>query len=248
MHRSRWVRRRGQGAMLLGTLLLALTLGPVHPAAAVSSDGAGVLSSTEEARLRSFWTANGVPADVQGQLIGDLLAGEMWDVFSGTEPVSSRTTRTLTEQRTIDTYPDGSISVTTIETPPRGASGRVTPQAVSDCRSVVSGTGYVNYYDCKAFSETGVVGIGFYISYSILSGYDQIIAVNSAYGAAAFGTLSPNPPSLSLVKKTETSSGSAWAKASATYVVSGGTSSSYVEMRALVGRNTAWTRWESGLT
>lgn len=229
-------------------LILAFTLVPVEAGYAGTPSEADELTSSEEADLRLFWDGNGVPGEVQDGLIGKLLSGDLWDVFTGVDPVSSRTVHVGGEQRTIDSYPDGSISVTTIETPQHSQPvGGVSPQYVKNCRSTTSGTGYVNHYDCQAFSQTGVVSIGFYISYSTLAGYDQIIGVSSPYGDSSFGVLDPDPPMLTLVKRVETSSGSAWAKARTTYKTSGGSSSATVEMRALVGNNTAWTRWESGL-
>jgi hypothetical protein len=85
--------------------------------------------------------------------------------------------------------------------------------------------------------------MGFYISYSLIQGgYDQILEVHSPYRSVLSG--SSTSPSLTLVKPVENSSGSAWAKITSTYTGFAGAPSATYEMRALVGQDTAWTRWE----
>lgn len=120
-------------------------------------------------------------------------------------------------------------------------AGAITPYSVTNCRTQTAGSGYHNFYDCQAMSTNGSVQMAFYISYSIVSGaYDSIISVDSPYVGVYGGTYSG--VTLKLVKKTENASGSAWANIIAQ--VSGQSSGTTYEMRALVGNDTAWTRWE----
>lgn len=86
--------------------------------------------------------------------------------------------------------------------------------------------------------------MGFYISYSIVNGsWDSISSVSSPYRESTAGTATA--PVLTTPKSVETASGSAYAKIRSTYTGFAGTPSATYEMRALVGNNTAWTRWES---
>ncbi|GEA86628.1 hypothetical protein Q760_15935 [Cellulomonas cellasea DSM 20118] len=222
---------------------LALLAGAGQPAQAAS----GEVTDDLRAQLKQFWTVNRVPGPTQDALLDKLEAGQTWDVMSGeSAPVSTRTVRTAGENRTIETYPDGSIAVTSIQMPTSTTKpGVVGPLAVGNCRTSVSGSGYTNRYDCQANSTTGVVEMGFYISYSITGGYDSIIDVNSPYVRADGGTASDT--SLAIRKAAENSTGSAYASIKTIYQARNGGGSKTLELRALVGQNTAWTRWEAGL-
>lgn len=251
MNYSRTGSRRSRRVALVPAILLALAFGIAEPAAGQAGDtttASTTLTADEEGDARAFLAEHGVSADVQDALMAKLKAGELWDVFAGGNPVSTRTTTSPGMRRTIDTYADGSISVTSVEVPVRTlARPGVSPMYVANCSGGSTGTGYSTWTDCDAYSETGVVAIGFQISYTLTPGYDSIIRVDSPVASVNLGTLDPMPPHLTLVKKTENRSGSAWAKATATYNARGGGGSTSLELRALVGNNTAWTRWESSL-
>jgi hypothetical protein len=145
------------------------------------------------------------------------------------------------QRQTVERFPDGSVSVTSISRPT--SAGAIGASTVNNCRSSQSGTGYVNWYDCHASSQNGVVTFGFYISYTITPRYDQIIEVGSPYRHCSVGTC--DTPKLAIRKKTETSTGSAWANITAIHTNINGSGSTKYEMRALVGGNSASTRWET---
>jgi hypothetical protein len=232
----------------LGLLLLAAT--GVAGATAANADAPSpspfVLSQADTERLATFLTDNGVPADTQVALLDKLEAGGTWDSMAGKAPVSITTSSDGSEKRTISTYADGSIVVDTMQLPTPAATptpGTITPMDVKNCRSTAGGSGYVNFYDCQASSSTGLMVMGFNISYSIVNGgYDKITNVNSPYREASPGTATA--PVLGIKKATENASGSAWASIVSTYTGPTGSPSGTYEMRALVGNNTAWTRWE----
>ena len=220
--------------------LSLLTLGLAAPALAAPATAESVAGDTEE--VRQFLEDHGVDAQTQDTLLDALANGEVWDSMSADAlPVSTRSEVTTDSTSTIETFADGSIVVTEIETP-QEARGGVAAKAVTGCRTTVSGTGYSNRYDCKASASTGLVLMGFYISYSITGSWDSIIEVHSPYGQCSGGTCTS--PTLSVQKSTENASGSAWARSRMTFTGALGTGGGTYEMRALVGGNTAWTRWE----
>lgn len=217
-----------------------LTLGLAAPALAAPAIAHPLASETEE--VRQFLEIHGVDVHTQDTLLDALASGEVWDSMSPEElPVSTRSEVTTTSTLTIDTFADGSIVVAEIESP-RAESGDLGARTVTGCRTTVSGTGYSNRYDCKASASTGLVLMGFYISYSLTGSWDSIIEVHSPYGQCSLGTCTS--PTLSVQKYTENASGSAWARSRMTFTGAMGTGGGTYEMRALVGGNTAWTRWE----
>lgn len=204
---------------------------------------------TEEERqdLVHWWTQYDVAPATQDELLESLERGELWDAIGGSDPVNVTTNAYAGETETVERYADGSIVVTTVEVPvaPFSANpiGGVTPFTVGPCESSSTGSGYANRYDCKVFSTSGVVEMGFYMSYSLRQGgYDKITEVHSGYARATTGTI-PTPRA-TIGKANENSSGSAFAYVKEQYKAAGGTASATVEMRGLVGKDTAWTRWE----
>ncbi|QDW62315.1 hypothetical protein [Oerskovia sp. KBS0722] len=233
-------------AMLL--MLPAASIGTAHIARAADQDPGSTsanLTAIQIASLSTFLSENGVPEGTRASLLQKLAAGEMWDSMSGDEPVSVTESTTAVDRRTVSTYEDGSVVVDTIQLPtPAPGHGTITAFDVKNCRSSASGSGYTNYYDCQAASSTGIMTMGFYISYTLVDGVgDKINAVSSPYRQATVGT--STPPTLSIAKKIENSSGSAWARIQSTWTGFAGAPSGTYEMRALVGGNAAWTRWES---
>lgn len=203
------------------------------------------MTAEQTAALTSFLSENDVPAVTQESPLQKLAAGQVWDSMSGAAPVSVVESTVANERHTVSTYADGSIVVDTMRLPTAApAPGTITPFDVKNCRTTASGSGYRNYYDCQASSSTGIMTMGFYISYSLVQGsWDRIISVSSPYRDATLGT-STNPD-LTIQKTVENASGSAWARVKTTWTgVSGNPSGTY-EMRALVGQDKAWTRWES---
>ncbi|GCD18724.1 hypothetical protein GXP71_01530 [Cellulomonas sp. H30R-01] len=225
-------------AACAATVGLATISTPAGAAAAVPEE--------VDAHLRAWWTTYDVPADVQGHLLAALSAGETWDSLAGAAPTSREVLQGKRSTTTVLTFADGSITVTEVQKPDRTPAASIRTVAVDGCRTTVGGSGYRNYYDCQAHADTGVIAMGFYISYTLAQGGpDQIIEVHSPYLATTGGTASPNPPTLAIRKKLQNSSGSAWANATTQFTGYGSGGSKSVDFRALVGNDTAWTRWEA---
>ncbi|GIG23736.1 hypothetical protein Cch01nite_44600 [Cellulomonas chitinilytica] len=163
MQRSTLIRRSRR--WLIAPLAMAL-LGMTAQSSLAASQP---VSPDTRSHLEAFWNAHGVPKATQKSLLSKLAAGQTWDAVDGKHtPVSSSQATSNGSQETVDTYADGSIVVSDLEqpqTPPTAANG-ITPLSVAGCRTTVGGSGYANYDDCKASSDTGIVTLAFYISYS----------------------------------------------------------------------------------
>lgn len=200
------------------------------------------ITPSGEQEMRDFWSRYSVPPATQEMLIKRLESGGQIDsTRTDTEPVATENIDAEGQRQTVERFPDGSVSVTSISRPTSG--GGVGASTVNNCRSSQSGSGYVNWYDCHASSQNGVVTLGFYISYTLTPRYDQIIEVNSSYRHCSVGTC--DTPKLAIRKKSESSTGSAWANITTIHTNINGNGSTKYEMRALVGGNNAWTRWET---
>lgn len=92
-----------------------------------------------------------MPIATRTALLRKLSAGGTWDSMTGKAPVAVATTSDGAERRMVATYADGSVVVDTMQLPtPAPAAGAITPMDVKNCRTVASGSGYANYYDCQA--------------------------------------------------------------------------------------------------
>ncbi|WP_277212173.1 hypothetical protein [Isoptericola croceus] len=224
-------------AIVAGLSVLALALSAA-PASAAPEE----LSDSDHEELTQFFDENGVSLAVQDELFEKLERGEMWDSMSEMEPESTTRESVANVVKITSVFADGSISVEEVEKPSKPISGEIGPLGVGSCQSSSTGSGYANRYDCRASASTGIMTMGFYISYTLVQGgYDQITDVHSPFRSIKTGTATT--AKLSLVKSRENSSGSAWAKAVSTYTGFAGSPSGTYEMRALVGKDTAWTRW-----
>ncbi|MFE5309535.1 hypothetical protein [Isoptericola sp. NPDC056605] len=209
------------------------------PAASASPEE---LSSSDREELSQFLNENGVSPAVQEELFQKLEHGEMWDSMSEMEPVSTTSATDANVVKVTSVFADGSISVEEVEKPGEASPGQVAPLSVGGCQSSSSGSGYVSRYDCKASASTGIMTMGFYISYTLVQGgYDYIFDVHSPFRSVVTGTATT--AKASIVKARENSTGSSWAKSVSTYTGFAGAPSGTYEMRALVGKDTAWTRW-----
>lgn len=227
---------RAAGAVAVG---LALIAGGA-PAMAGEND---LLTDAAESDIRVFWTDWGVSTQVQDSLIEKIQTGGLPDAVDG-DPVSSYTVEEDGFTKEVFTFSDGSIRVDSMQIPSIAPAGSVSTFAVGNCQSSYAGTGYRNFYDCLAESTNGVITMGFRMSYSIVNGgYDSIIAIHSSQGYSQTGQLTPLPPNLKVAKKTENASGSAWVQQTATFKSPSSTRT--IDFRALVGGDTAWTRWQS---
>jgi hypothetical protein len=158
--------------------LSALAVGgaPAAPAGASTPPPAPTtMTWSHDARQAAemFLAENGVSAAIRKKLSAALEKGVAWDSFSGShKPVTSTTTRIGTTLRTLDTYPDGSIAVVSVQSPSTGA---VRPLGVSGCAR--SGSSYSN---CKVDMWVGLVSMSFMASYNTSTN-----SVTNAYGPSA---------------------------------------------------------------
>lgn len=240
------VPRSFRSGLTAGIGAIALVAG--FAGTSLAAEPAPGLTQQERQELEQWWTEYDVPTATQDALLTALESGDVWDALDGAEPVSVQTRELPTESETVERYADGSIVVSTVEVPadPFAAGapqGGPTTFSVGSCQSSQIGSGYANRYDCKAASTAGVVTMGFYISYTLVQGgYDKIIDVHSGYAYATGGTV--GSPTAKIAKVRESSTGSAWAYVKSQWDAFGGGGSKTVEMRALVGKDKAWTRWE----
>jgi hypothetical protein len=155
---------------------LALTLG------AASSAVADVPDPYEEAR--AFWTSHGVPAEVQDTLVDELsTTGAIDAIRHGVDPVSVETLDESDATVTVSTFPDGSISVTSVEKPVVVPPGQITTQAsIAGC-TAQGGSGYVNYTGCVVSADAAIFKIAFKASYSVPNGASA--KITSTWGAQA---------------------------------------------------------------
>lgn len=192
--------------------------------------------------LVAFLERNGVSDRVQGALISKANAGIAWDSMNGSTPVSTSVTTTATLQHKVSTYADGSIVVEGMEIPVESKLRTISPFYVGNCKSVSSGSGYANRYDCQAYAESGFISLGTYISYTLVQGgYDRILDVHSPFRSAAVGTASK--PTVTITQKTENSAYRATAKIKTQYTAYVGAGSRTYELGVYVGADSAWTQW-----
>lgn len=116
------------------------------------------------------------------------------------------------------------------------SDGVVTPTSVESC-STSSISGGTKYTGCKIYVWSGVWSMSFYADFTIKSsGYDSIDRVyNRAWSWG--GPVSESSYTLSIGQKTESASGSAWARYTGTFT------------GALIGTRTQWVGlWVGGNT
>lgn len=134
--------------------------------------------------LRSFWASYGVSEDVQEQLLSSLDRGQRWESLGGSHPISSTEYSTTSLQVVVDTYSDGSISVTEMEIPVNSAgtnsvtpAGEIAPMQMSQCVQTNYST-YRDYNNCFVSNNVGIAGASFRARYRVYySGYSTITSV-----------------------------------------------------------------------
>ncbi|MCC4909084.1 hypothetical protein [Microbacterium sp. cx-59] len=182
-----------------------------------SSATADELSVDEQ--QRSWYLENGVSPDVADELIADFNAGDLPDSMTGVEPVSSVTDDKDGWITTRNEFPDGSISVSRLETPEAAAAapGDVAARSVGSCTSTLGGSGFVNYYDCAVTGSNGAyLDVEFRADYTRVSNGAGIInRVASPYSYAIGGTATT--PELRITRANGTVSNPARATATSQY-------------------------------
>ncbi|WP_349866769.1 hypothetical protein [Leifsonia sp. WHRI 6310E] len=124
------------------------------------------------ATAKGFLSQYGASQTVQDRLIASYLAGEQWDsMSSAAEAVSVEKYTEADGDYTVNTYRDGSISVSRFEIPKVGDA--LNKPGISGCS--VSGTSRNN---CKVDMWVGLVSLSFYASYNLNNN-----TVTNTYGA-----------------------------------------------------------------
>ncbi|MCT9620191.1 MULTISPECIES: hypothetical protein [unclassified Curtobacterium] len=195
-------------------------------------------SAGEPATLEEFFTDNGVSTATAEALQQKYDGGTLLDSMRGASPVGSREVGTANELKTITTFPDGSISVTTVERPTTSTSGGFSTKAVGNCAKKTTSHYSTTYHDCAAEASDGVLTVGMHLTYTLVSGTgDTINEITTPYQFARGGQAAT--PKISIQRKTETSAGPAYARGSTQFSGSAGsyTGTMYVK----VGGDKAWT-------
>lgn len=166
------------------------------------------LTEHDERAIRKFFDEFNVDLATQDRLIGDFVAGEVWDSMRrGAAPVSVESRPIHGVAWTVTTYGDGSVKAEGVGPDLRGSEGAVSPVGVNGCSySAKAG----NYKSCHIYYWVGAVQLGFYADFSIVAGsYND--KITSVWGGSMFaaGACSQSVPSPTIVKKVETATGAA---------------------------------------
>lgn len=172
-------RRFALGA--IAALWLA-TISTTATAAPVATD------PYESARV--FWSEHGVSEQIQQSLVDKLNESGTIDAISqDAEPVSVENRRVAGAEVTVATFEDGSITVTSFESPDPVPEGSIASRAVYGNCQVTSGSGWASYKNCEVVSDAGVYRIGFKVTYEryatmnakiLSSGSEQAVAGGGA--------------------------------------------------------------------
>lgn len=118
--------------------------------------------------VSSLMTKYSVDPLIQESLWEKLESNQLWDSFGGVEPVSEVPFENSSETGTVSTYPDGSISVSSVEKQSFGQfamqTSGIMPMAITGC-TVSSFSGGAQYSNCSA-SEGN-----FWVKTSMRAGY-----------------------------------------------------------------------------
>lgn len=152
-----------------------------------NGDVVNTMTSSEETELRSFFNSYGVDESTQGDLIDSFEEGEPWDSLSGENPIDVSTVTENSVTTKIETFADGSITVSSTDTPGEANDTTdaeelgIAPRSVSNCQLVSSSNYHANYTNCHANVDLGVVQMGFYFDRETLNGAQG--SITRGYGS-----------------------------------------------------------------
>lgn len=174
---------RGKALATTTALALGLSLTGGHVASATpdpapqSASSDATFSETERAEAAAGLADLGIDRETQESLLTKLENGERWDSFTpGAEPVDTVTEVSGDTEIRTDTYADGSVAVHENSVPQEAGQGAPEDgtMGISEC-SVSSSPYHVNYKNCKANVNLGVISMGFYYDReAVRGGYDKI--------------------------------------------------------------------------
>ncbi|WP_416393828.1 MULTISPECIES: hypothetical protein [unclassified Curtobacterium] len=207
---------------------------------------AATTSGQDQTALREWFTSQGIPATTQDALVAKLDSGKLLDSMSGSvKPVSTTTTQNATELVSRSVYPDGSVAVTSLETPSSNSASAapgarsLQPEQITGCKES-NGGGYVVESNCKVEIATGPYDLWFNATYERYTGGAQIDTANHPNGVVKYGNI-VSGPTVSIKRKKQNGSLEAYAQEHAKYESNGGGTSEdlYVSLRVTTSK--AWT-------
>lgn len=199
------------------------------------------LTKEEKVELKSFFDQYNVEKNVQNKLIKKLNDGELWDSLKGNqEIVKVKEVETETGFEKIETYEDGSIIVSTVDSKELvevsvEEKDEFGTYAVSP-GTVTSGSGYKTFRGAKVYVKSGIANCHFFANFTILnSGMDYISSAYDHSITTIGGTYSDDK--LSITRSKETLDYRAEAKLSFKFEAYSGAGAQTVWIKLNVGRN-----------
>lgn len=223
-------------AMVLGAALaVGLTGIAAGPAPATGTDD-GLLAPSAEAHIRSELTRYGVTGSVQDDLVEKAREGILWDNMSGVAPIETSTSQSGAMQETVERYPDGSISVTSLEVPSEAPAGQIGTMKVSQCKLTSSSSHHATWTDCLVSRNDVVARAGFRIGYTKYNGTTQAPQISGNPSGWAITYYMGTPNSVTLPRVIQRTASSTPARARADWMVSatspvGGGYSAHLEFK-----------------
>lgn len=160
-----------------------------------------ILSDAEITSIKVYLSEYDVSKETQDDLIYKLESGEKWDSLKGINPVSTHTIEKSGTEEKVETFPDGSISVSGMDLSTVEESSVITPYDL-DPGDISSGSGYTSYRGAKVYRNTGVLNASFYADFTqVNGGMSYITRVYDERVFAIGGSVSEI--SLNLVKSRE---------------------------------------------
>lgn len=188
-------KNRVKAALATVGLVLAATLGGVVPASAASSGSEvrnqGVLDASDLAELESFFATYGVDSETASDLIAAFQGGVVWDSLGGDAvPISIDEFRLGSTWRTIETYSDGSIAVTSIDMPSDTSAGTgISPMGIYGCTKYRTG---VPYRGCTGDFNLGVIRMGFMFNWDNRPGQVRVTPIKNTHFHRIIGGAATN--------------------------------------------------------
>ena len=207
-------------ALLAGALLLGAGLAPTAAVAAETTPTTAVVSSDEQrqfdelaAHLTEFLSEYGVAPATQQALVVKLRSGTVLDSMTEASPVSTDTSESDAATKTIETFQDGSIRVTSVQkAKPAPDPGTISTRAgIAECTQSGDDNHQWNK-NCSIERWDGIITQRFYANFTYVTpGYDYI---DSVWGATyqVWGANSASQTYFGITKKTEDAAGPAVAE------------------------------------
>ena len=143
-----------------------------------------ILSQDELQNLISWFEIYGVPSETQTKLINKIDNGELWVSLSGVEPIKSEEVNDVVEPYTKQTFPDGSILITSLGEEPK-LENDIRERASFSGGKVVSSSTYHSYVkEKRIYASAGVAEAYFYFDYILNKGENNDEIVDAYWGSA----------------------------------------------------------------